>query len=900
MRENTRLIVLILICLSSALLVVPFTPASSYSSPTSNFLSGVWCSGYGYWAVGSSGTILQYDGNTNNWAVWPSLQAPAGLTASLSSVFMVSITDGWIVGAPPFMGQPSTILRWRRTGTIVQERWESVTCPTTQSLIDVWALSSTDAWAVGAGGTILHWNGAAWSPVSSPTSTTLWAIHMVSATAGWAVGGSGTILRWNGASWSIVPTPTTALLLDVYMLSATDGWATGAGGVILHWNGSSWQSVTSPTMESLYGVTMTTSTSGYAVGGEALNGDGTLLRWDGTRWRQATIETSNTLTSVDMVNDNIGGWAVGHAGTIVRIPTEITVQYELTVNVVGSGTTSVGSGWYDEGDTVSVDAQPSAGWTLDHWELDSVDVGDADPRSVTMNADHTLTAVFVQIPQHTLTIAVTGSGSTSPSPGSSQRNEGSMVSVDAQPSTGWTLDHWELDGVNVGTADPYGVTMNTDHTLTAVFVEIPPTQYQLGIGVTGSGSTTPAPGTTSYTAGSTVLVDAQPNEGWVLDHWELDGVDVGDADPYTVTMDTTHTLTAVFVEVSATQYTLTITTATGSGTTTPLPGSSQHDEGTDVSVNAMPETGWTLDHWELDSVDIGDANPYTVTMDMDHTLTAVFVETATTQYQLTITVSGSGSTSPGPGTTTHDEGSMVSVDAQPSAGWTLDHWELDGVNVGTADPYTVTIDTDHALLAVFTSGEGEGYMLMTSVEGMGTLDFPPGSYNFSAGEEVAVTATPATGWTLDHWVLDGVESDAGLTLTVEMTMNHEVVAVFTETGGATETPTAAAGPDQTVIVDTTVVFDASNSSDDEGIVTYEWDFGDDTAGTGAVTTHTYTTPGTYAVTLTVYDAQDNQDEDVLIVTVEAAETGFQLEWWMFIAALGLVIGLAATIYLARR
>jgi hypothetical protein len=893
MREKTRLVVCILICLSSALLVVPFIPASSYSSPTSNFLSGVWCSGYGYWAVGSSGTILSYN-SANNWEVW----SPSVTSASLSSVFMQAINDGWIVGSTSGPGTSSTILHYYRDsgGT---GHWVSVSSPTTNPLTDVWALSATNAWAVGQN-TIIHWNGVSWSTVSMPTSTTLWAIHMVSSSAGWAVGGSGTILRYNGFSWSIVPTPTTALLLDVYMLSTTDGWATGAGGTILHWNGASWQSVTSPTTESLYGVTMTSATSGYAVGGEALNGDGTLLRWDGTRWRQATIATSNTLTSVDMVNDNIGGWAVGHAGTIVRIPTEITVQYELTVNVVGSGTTSVGSGWHNAGSTVSVDAQPSSGWTLDHWELDSVDVGDADPRSVTMNADHTLTAVFVQIPQHTLTIAVTGSGTTSPAPGSTQRNEGSTVSVDAQPSAGWTLDHWELDSVNVGTADPYSVTMNTDHTLTAVFVEIPPTQYQLTISVTGTGSTSPSPGTTSHTAGSTVSVDAQPSTGWTLDHWELDGANVGAADPYSVTMNAAHTLTAVFVEVPVTQYTLTITTATGSGTTSPLPGSTPYNEGTDVIVNANPETGWTLDHWELDSVDVGDTNPYTVTMDMDHTLTAVFVETAATQYQLTITVSGSGSTSPGPGTTTHDEGDTVSVDAQPSAGWTLDHWELDSVDVGDTSPYTVTMDDDHELLAVFTGGEEESYVLTTGVEGTGTLDFPPGTYEFSAGEEVTVTATPAGNWTLDHWVLDGEETDAGLTLTVEMTTNHEVIAIFTETGGTTETPTAAAGPDQTVTVNTTVVFDATNSSDDEGIVTYEWDFGDDTTGTGAVTTHTYTTPGTYVVTLTVEDAQENQDEDVLIVTVEAAAGGFQLEWWMFIAALALVIGLAATIYLARR
>jgi hypothetical protein len=355
-------------------------------------------------------------------------------------------------------------------------------------------------------------------------------------------------------------------------------------------------------------------------------------------------------------------------------------------------------------------------------------------------------------------------------------------------------------------------------------------------------------------------------------------------------MDSDHTLTAVFVEVPVTQYTLTVANAVGSGTTSPLPGSYAHDDGTEVAVTADPEMGWLLDHWELDGVDVGDTAPYTVVMDADHTLTAVFVETTAAQYSLTITVSGSGTTSPVPGTASYDENTMVSVDAQPDAGWMLDHWELDGVDIGDANPYSVTMDDDHALQAVFTGGDGAEY---------GTLDLPPGSYEFSAGDEITVTASPASGWTLDHWVLDGVATDAGLSLTVEMTTDHEVVAVFTESGIDSEDPIADAGADQTVDVDTTVVFDATNSSDDVDIVTYEWDFGDGATGTGAVTTHTYATPGSYVVTLTVWDTMDNQDEDVLVVVVAEEAAAFQLEWWMFVVAIALVFGLAGVIYAVR-
>ncbi|MFX1441707.1 MAG: PKD domain-containing protein, partial [Promethearchaeota archaeon] len=51
---------------------------------------------------------------------------------------------------------------------------------------------------------------------------------------------------------------------------------------------------------------------------------------------------------------------------------------------------------------------------------------------------------------------------------------GSTVSVDATTTeVGWKLDHWSLDSINVGDSNPYMVLMDTDHILTAVFVEAP-------------------------------------------------------------------------------------------------------------------------------------------------------------------------------------------------------------------------------------------------------------------------------------------------------------------------------------------------------------------------------------------------------------------------------------------
>ena len=56
--------------------------------------------------------------------------------------------------------------------------------------------------------------------------------------------------------------------------------------------------------------------------------------------------------------------------------------------------------------------------------------------------------------------------------------------------------------------------------------------------------------------------------------------------------------------------------------------------------------------------------------------------------------------------------------------------------------------------------------------------------------------------------------------------------------------------------------DASNSSDDHGIASYEWDWGDNsTSSGGPLTSHTYAATGVYLVTLTVYDSENQSHSD---------------------------------------
>lgn len=59
------------------------------------------------------------------------------------------------------------------------------------------------------------------------------------------------------------------------------------------------------------------------------------------------------------------------------------------------------------------------------------------------------------------------------------------------------------------------------------------------------GSVNPSAGSHIETTNSTIEVTYTGSGSWSLRYWELDGVNVGDDSPYTVTMDTNHTIEAI-------------------------------------------------------------------------------------------------------------------------------------------------------------------------------------------------------------------------------------------------------------------------------------------------------------------------------------------------------------------
>ena len=82
-------------------------------------------------------------------------------------------------------------------------------------------------------------------------------------------------------------------------------------------------------------------------------------------------------------------------------------------------------------------------------------------------------------------------------------------------------------------------------------------------------------------------------------------------------------------------------------------------------------------------------------------------------------------------------------------------------------------------------------------------------------------------------------------------------------------PTASVGSDKTVTVGTEVTFDGSGSTDNVGVSSYKWDFDGDgtTDAIGKTPSYTFSTTGSYDVTLTVTDGAGQTDTATRTITV---------------------------------
>ena len=140
----------------------------------------------------------------------------------------------------------------------------------------------------------------------------------------------------------------------------------------------------------------------------------------------------------------------------------------------------------------------------------------------------------------------------------------------------------------------------------------------LAVHTTSGGMTNPEPGTYVHDLDTEVTVGAIPDAGSEFTGWTGDVS--GSINLVTVTLDFDKLVKANFL---IHQYALTVIVGEG-GTTVPEPSLYLYDLMTEVTVEAIAESGYRFSKWSGDAT--GTSNPIRIMMDSNKSVTANFVE----------------------------------------------------------------------------------------------------------------------------------------------------------------------------------------------------------------------------------------------------------------------------------
>jgi len=355
---------------------------------------------------------------------------------------------------------------------------------------------------------------------------------------------------------------------------------------------------------------------------------------------------------------------------------------------------------------------------FDNWTVDGNTTG-SNPVIVTgaANSTHNATA-DCSVPLDNLTMAVTGSGNTSPAIGSHSYPCGEVVNVSATADPGWWFVNWTGD--LTGSTNPTTITIDGDKNVTANFVE----RFTLTMAVNGNGTTDPAPGNWTVLNGTGVAINATPDTGWHFVNWttaDMSEIANATAALTSVTVDKNKTVTANF---AINEYNLTINSTAGGNVTTPGEGvQGPYNHGTEVNLTATPDTNYTFVNWTGDVGTIGDVNSTTtnITMNGNYSITANF---AIKQYNLIInSTTGGDVTTPGEATFgPYDHGDVQNLIAEADADYAFLEWsgnvsEIDDVNSTNTN---ITMYGNYSIMALFGPHDFDATprsLTFTTVEG---------------------------------------------------------------------------------------------------------------------------------------------------------------------------------------
>jgi len=295
-------------------------------------------------------------------------------------------------------------------------------------------------------------------------------------------------------------------------------------------------------------------------------------------------------------------------------------QYNLTMAVNGGGATSPsGTNPYSCGEVVNVNATADPWWRFFNWTGDLT--GSVNPTTITIDGDKNVTANFVE--RFNLTMAVTGSGNTTPAIGNHTYDNETVETITAIPDPCWDFVNWTGDLIS--NDNPTNITVDANKTVTANFVQV---NYTLNINVTEIGNVTingapptSYPNSTSWVNCTVVNLTADPDENYTFVNWTGDLT--GSTNPTNITVDGNKTVMANF---ALKWYNLTINSTVGGNVTDPVANVSSYEHGTVVNLTAEHEADYAFLEWTGDNDTIADVYLATTTITMydNYSIWAIF------------------------------------------------------------------------------------------------------------------------------------------------------------------------------------------------------------------------------------------------------------------------------------
>jgi len=436
-----------------------------------------------------------------------------------------------------------------------------------------------------------------------------------------------------------------------------------------------------------------------------------------------------------------------------------TCTVSTTTNPAGSSTIT-GSGSYDCGASVTVNATPLNCYSFVNWTDGTGNiVSSANPYTFTVLKDTTLTANFTILGVYdfeVITISDTLEGTTT---GDGNYDCGDYVTVEAFPETCYQFVKWtNVTGNVVSTDNPYSFYIDNNHTLTAHFETI---EYEVTTATNPTGL--PTTGAGFYMCGDTITVStSNTNSCYNFANWTENGVPVCTTAVYTFVVTGNHNLIANYDIV---QYNVVITAELQQGGT--FTGDGNQNCGSNHTITAIPDPCYNFVCWTEEGDTIATTPNYTFVVEEPREFVVHFVQKT---YNITTTTN-----MPGSALIEGDEedvpcGEERTVTAYPNLGYVFQNWTTTtGTWVSDSISYTFTVTGNTDLVANFIYVDFKINLIRSPYEG--------GQANYSGyyplGMNLTVEAIPNPEFEFVHWteVVDGdtlvVETNVKYTFIVD-------------------------------------------------------------------------------------------------------------------------------------